>query len=227
MMVANVWGQSSSGNLAQEELFSRLSVLEEEIRQLRLAVRNHDKDLAEIDALRANLELLSTEIRALKERSVDHAGSATKPKNVAPKDSQSSGRYAKGGGADEVLLYERARELINGRKYQAAIKAFNKLLSRFPQGDYAGESWYWKGELYIAQQPPDYDNAIAAFQRVVEEYPLDRKTPDAMYKMGTVYHRAGNSKLALQWLNRVAQEYQQSAQSISNLASAYIRKHDL
>jgi tol-pal system protein YbgF len=196
------------------------------MRQLRVAVRKHDSNLARISDLEALMDSLKEEVLQLKAQS---AGSALTGRSEATASAGRDGKNAQTArdtGAD-ALLYERARELIGTRQYQSALKAFNTLLSRYPQGSYAGESWYWIGELNIALQPPNYEKAIRAFQRVVEQHPLDRKTPDAMYKLGTTYHRSGDSKLALQWLNRVAKEYQQSAKPISNLAIAYIRKHDL
>lgn len=221
-------GQSSEANrnadVVHEELFSRLSVVEEEIRQLRVANKTHSDNAKLVRGLREELDVLKTEIERLKGVASDSA-TYLSTQDASKTRSQTQNRIASG--TNESNLYERAHELINAKKYKAAAKAFDKLLKRFPNGDYAGQSWYWRGELYIVQKPPVYKKAIMAFKHVVQEFPLDKKTPDSMYKLGTLYHQTGDRESATEWLNRVAQEYRQSAKPVSDLASAYLRKHDL
>jgi len=46
---------------------------------------------------------------------------------------------------------------------------------------------------------------------VVNLYPSHNKAPDALYKMGVVFHRLGDNSKALEYLDRVQRDFPVSA----------------
>ncbi len=53
----------------------------------------------------------------------------------------------------------------------------------------------------------DLENARQHFVQIVTLYPDHSKVPDALYKLGTVYHQLGNVSRALDYLDRVISTY--------------------
>jgi tol-pal system protein YbgF len=56
------------------------------------------------------------------------------------------------------------------------------MLRAYPQSQLAGNAQYWLGEAYYVTH--DYDDAVASFRAVGEQYPQSPKVPDALLKLG-------------------------------------------
>jgi tol-pal system protein YbgF len=93
---------------------------------------------------------------------------------------------------DEQTLYSRALEELRLRNYAAAVETLRNVAATFPNGALADNTQYWLGEAYYVTQ--DYDQAGAAFQGLISNFPSSRKVPDAMLKLG--YTQAEQNKLA-------------------------------
>ena len=89
------------------------------------------------------------------------------------------------GGQEELNIYQTAYDLIKAKKYDAAIATLQKMLSKYPSGQFAANAHYWLGELYGLQSK----NAEAAveFAKVVKNYPDSPKVSDAQLKLGMIY----------------------------------------
>ena len=101
--------------------------------------------------------------------------------------------------------------------YQLAIERFHALVADYPGGRYTPNALYWVGELQLALE--ELELARQAFVQVITLYPEHAKVPDALYKLGVVYHRLGDTAAALTYLDRLIAEFQGSA--ASSLAEAY------
>lgn len=124
-----------------------------------------------------------------------------------------------GGSADERSAYEAAFNLTRDRQFEQAISRFRELISDYPGGAYEANSWYWLGELYLALDNPDLEESRAAFVQVLERWPDHNKVPDALYKLGVVYHQLGETDEARRYLDRVRSEH--SGSSAARLATTY------
>ncbi len=65
------------------------------------------------------------------------------------------------------------------------------------------------------------NEARVAFETIVNQYPDGRKVDDAMYSLGTVYDKLGETDRARQLLRQVQSRYPNT--SAANLADIYIR----
>ena len=68
-------------------------------------------------------------------------------------------------------------------------------------------------------QPQDLESSRQSFTMLLSQYPDNSKVPDALYKLGVVYHQLGDTQRSLEFLNRVRSEHPQS--SAAGLAQTY------
>lgn len=122
--------------------------------------------------------------------------------------------------ANERKAYSDAIGLMKARQFDQSILAFNRLVVDYPGGSYNGHAFYWLGELYLAKS--NDAKARQQFVQVIDLYPNHAKVPDALYKIGVVYHRQGDKDRALQYLNRVRGEFANS--NAAKLAADYAKE---
>jgi len=116
----------------------------------------------------------------------------------------------------EQSLYEGAYQLLMDRRYAESIDIFNQYLTRYPEGNYAPNAWYWLGEVYLLQG--QYNEAENAFETVMDAFPTHPKAADALLKIGYTYEALGETDRALTTLMQVRSQYQGSA--VAELADA-------
>ncbi len=120
----------------------------------------------------------------------------------------------------EEQSYRSAFELIREKRFDDAVTALNSFIVDYPNGQFTPNAFYWLGEVYLVRfqnqmassdventGTDDLENARQHFVQIVTLYPDHSKVPDALYKLGTVYHQLGNVSRALDYLDRVISTY--------------------
>ena len=74
-------------------------------------------------------------------------------------------------------------------QFDLAITGFTNYIKAFPTLERAGEAQWYIGESYFGKG--DYKSAIAAYDRVIGDYPASRLVPDAYYKRGVAFSAVG------------------------------------
>lgn len=154
---------------------------------------------AEVTALRAQVEQLKAQ---------KASGSMAKPKSkttdvvsddvlpaVAPDATEKS---LQPNVAEEQQIYQTAYDLIKSKKYNEAIAALQKMLQKYPSGQFAANAHYWLGELYGLLGKND--QSAKEFVIIVKNYPNSPKVSDAQLKLGLIYMAQSkwvDAKLAL------------------------------
>ena len=123
-------------------------------------------------------------------------------------------------GLTEKDIYDTAQQLIRNRQYEVAITQLDTLISRYPDGDYIGNAYFWLGEVYAAML--EYDKARAALTQVISYFPDHRKVPDAEFKLGKVYHLQGDCDRAEEILKQVVEKHR--GKSVARLAENYLQE---
>jgi len=115
--------------------------------------------------------------------------------------------------------YQAAFNLLKDGKYDEAAAALREFLARNPQHELAPNAMYWLGEAHYVRR--DYPAALAAFEGLLQDYPGNRKTPDALLKVGYCQAELDRPGPARTALNRVVQEFpdtQAAAEAQARLA---------
>jgi tol-pal system protein YbgF len=87
--------------------------------------------------------------------------------------------------AEEQNMYQSAYTLIKNKKYSQAASTLQKMLQKYPSGQFAANAHYWLGELYGLLGKND--QAVTEFGTVVKNYPESSKLADAQLKLGLIY----------------------------------------
>lgn len=112
---------------------------------------------------------------------------------------------------NERELYRDAFELLKQRKYPETVAAFNDLLHRYPQGQYADNARYWLAETYYVQR--NYPAALAEFDRLVQLNPASPKVPGALLRIGYIQYEQEAYDQAREVLREVVARYPQSTEA--------------
>lgn len=205
--------------ILQQEVLDLRGLLEEVRHTLESLKRTHDQRYLELDG----------RFQAMREEmSARPASQPLLPYGTGPETGTVPATPVEAGdaalqptGVTEQSLYETALELIRNRQYDVAITQLEAVISQYPDGPFAPNAYYWLGEVFAAKPKPDYERARQALSQVLASFPNHRKTADAAFKLGKVYHLMGDCARAVDLLNKVVQE--QQGKSVSRLAANYLR----
>ena len=229
-----VSGSSGQASGQQMELYYQLQTLQQEVMSLRGLVEEQSFELKQLKQQRLDDYLdLDRRVSALTGGAL--GTSPNSPVSAAPSASYSRPVTALSApvastapsmtaapvqtDANESAAYTEAYDLLKQRNIDASIDAFKAHLQAYPQGEYAGNSYYWLGEIYLLKN--DLPAAEQWFGDLLREFPDSRKVPDAQFKLGKVYHLQGKNDRAHELLNIVAA----SSSDASRLAKQYLSEN--
>ncbi len=110
--------------------------------------------------------------------------------------------------------------VLEDKRYDAAIPAFEQFVEQFPNSSYLPNAHYWLGQLQFAQQ--QYDAAKQHFETVVKDFPESNKRADCILKLGVIASEQGKSAAAKQYYQQVVEEYPDSTEA--NLAKQRLKQ---
>ncbi|MDE0178552.1 MAG: tol-pal system protein YbgF [Gammaproteobacteria bacterium] len=202
-------------------LYYDLQLAQDEVRRLHGVVEelNHRMDRLEREQRERYIEL---DQRLLELRG---GGAATGNEEPGTPDAPSDEPSVP---VTEREAYNVAIELVNSARplpeseqrpqYRRALGLFRDIINNYPNGEFAANAFYWRGELHLALK--EYEDARAHFAQVDLLYDDHPKVPDALYKLGEVYHVLGDTERAREYLNRVINDHPTS--TAAGLARKYL-----
>ncbi len=107
--------------------------------------------------------------------------------------------------------YEMAYHLFKSNENEAARKAFDQFVQRYPQSALIDNALFWIGETYYRSE--DYENAVVKYQQVVKEYPKGSKGPDALLKMGYALEKMNEPGAAVAAMEKLLKAYPNAPQA--------------
>lgn len=113
--------------------------------------------------------------------------------------------------AQDRADFDKAAQLQQQGKYEAARKEFQAFLSRYPKSDQADEALLNIGECYFAEKR--YQDAIESYQQVMDKYPRGSRVPSALLKQGTAFQQIGDSTAARIIYERLMEKFPGTAQA--------------
>ena len=170
-----------------------------------------DQSSDDVRAVRENLAALSNRVANLDNKLSDISSAVrtlSQPQS-APPPPASGGPPAAGGapvppvGTSADSLWLNAFRDYSSGKDELAMMEFNDYLKYFPSAENAASAQYYVGQLY--NRAKMYDDAVKAFDAVLERYPDNPKTPDALYgKADALAHGGHRNEAAAEFKDFLA-----------------------
>jgi tol-pal system protein YbgF len=165
-------------------LSARMDQIGSDVQGLRGAVDDLNNSLKRLDAKLAD-------IKALVE--VTRAPATAPPPGTDPNAQPQPGGSAPPGISAQETYANAYRDKTSGN-LDLALSEFNEFLKHFDKTELAPNAQFQVGDIYYSKG--DYQNALAAFDLVLEKYPDNNKTPDALYMKGMTLLRSGQRTAA-------------------------------
>ncbi|HEY5997471.1 MAG TPA: tol-pal system protein YbgF [Candidatus Deferrimicrobiaceae bacterium] len=105
-------------------------------------------------------------------------------------------------------MYDYALGTLKGGETAKARTIFESFGTKYPGHKLSPNVLYWRGESFYVDK--DYENAIIAFQDVIDKYPASDKASDGMFKQGLSFLALQDKKNAKTLFELLASKYPKS-----------------
>jgi tol-pal system protein YbgF len=107
--------------------------------------------------------------------------------------------------ASADVLYSNGLRDINGKHYDLASQEFQDYLKYYGDTDLASNAQFYLGEIAFMQS--QYQQALDAYNRVIDNYPKSFKTASARMRKGFCLAELGQKAAAIRELRTVVRQY--------------------
>lgn len=121
--------------------------------------------------------------------------------------------------AETLAEYKAAYSLVRNNENAKAELAFVDFISKYPNSELSGNSFYWLGLLKLNSGDPM--SAIDQFKSVIDRFPGHDKETDTLYRLGFAYLKVEDKDSARRYLVDVIERFPNSkaAKLAKNLLS--------
>jgi len=153
---------------------SKLDQMSEDFRAVRESVLDMNTRMGKLDAKMADLQNLINTIQ--------RPPAAPPPTGTNPAQAVPEAQSAPPPGVSAEATYTNAYRDYKAGKNDLAMQEFADYLKWFGSTQFAPNAQYYVGDIYYRNK--DYNNALQAFDAVLEHYSDNNKTADAHYMKG-------------------------------------------
>ena len=107
--------------------------------------------------------------------------------------------------SDAVEVYRHGLSLIQGQQFSEALSVLQEFLASNGEHPYTDNALFWCGEIHFLRR--EYTAALEEFQRIEQQYPRGNKLPDALYRMGQIYQKRGDTTRAKAYFKQVREKF--------------------
>ena len=175
-------------NDQQSKVAAPIAVLGTKVDQSSDDVRAVRENLAALTSRVANLDNKLSDISSAVRTLIQPPAAPPPPASGAP-PAAAGAPIPPAGTSAESLWLNAFRDYSSGRD-DLAMMEFNDYLKYFPTAENAASAQYYVGQLY--NRAKMFDDAVQAFDAVLERYPDNPKTPDALYGKADALAHAGH-----------------------------------
>jgi tol-pal system protein YbgF len=179
-------------------LNTRLDTMTNEFQSVRESVADVNNRLGK---MQAQMEDIANAVKTLQ------APPAPPPGATAP---ATSGMAPSGppAGMSAQQLYDSAQRDRMGGQLDLAKQGLEQYLQWYPNTELAPNAQFYIGQIHYDRN--EWDDAVKAFDAVLERYSENSKTPDAMYMKGMTLLRSGQRNEAAKEFLNVIQQFPRS-----------------
>lgn len=203
------------------ESYNQIQSLQHELSELRSMLENQGHELSQLKQLQ-----LDNYVDLDRRVAILTTGGVSAPSNdlhqdapISNSESTAIDASALSNGLSEADEYKAAYDLLRQRQIDNSMAAFKEYLRKYPSGEFAGNSCYWLGEIFLLKN--QLPQSREWFSKLIEDFPTSNKIPDAKFKLGKVYHLMGDKTKAKALLNETAAGSGDSAR----LAKQYLNEN--
>ncbi|HLK21624.1 MAG TPA: tol-pal system protein YbgF [Bryobacteraceae bacterium] len=180
----------------------KLDQMAEDFRAVRESVLDMNTRMGKLDAKMADLQNL---INAVQRPAPPPPGTSQGDMGNGLTTQVPTGPPA---GMQAGTTYTNAYRDYKGGKYDLALQEFNDYLKYFPKTDFAPNAQFYLGDIYYRKG--DYENAVPAFDALLEQYSENAKTADAHYMKGMSLRKMERRDAAAKEFREVVSKYPDS-----------------
>ena len=114
--------------------------------------------------------------------------------------------------SQEIILYRNALELFENKRYAESLETFREQIISYPEGKFAGDAYFWSGEVYFFQQM--YLDAAESYLVVIDKYTGHQRTADSLYKLGIINQILSQEDQAKVYFDNLIKNYPNSGASL-------------
>ncbi|AEY02247.1 hypothetical protein GU3_12460 [Oceanimonas sp. GK1] len=196
----------SARSQAQIDQQRQLNAMQQELSELRGLLEEQSYRLEQVIERQRSMLAAQQEAASSPRGASEAPASAAEPAPAASRAASSQATPDPEPAGDEQATYDRAVNLVlQDKDYNAAIPAFARFITQYPQSTYVPNAHYWLGQLLYAQKR--FDQSKAQFARVVEAYPKSNKRADSLLKLGLIAREQKDDGQARQHFEQVLSEY--------------------
>jgi len=179
----------------------KLDQMAEDFRAVRESVLDMNTRMGKLDAKMADLQNLVSTMG----RPQPPPPGPTGDPGTGPTTQITTGPPA---GMQAGATYTNAFRDYKGGKYDLALQEFGDYLKYFPKTDLAPNAQFYVGDIYYRKG--DYENAVPAFDGLLEQYSENAKTADAHYMKGLSLRKMEKRDAAAKEFREVIAKYPDS-----------------
>jgi tol-pal system protein YbgF len=178
----------------------KLDQMAEDFRAVRESVLDMNTRMGKLDAKMADLQNLINTVRTPPQAAPPNGDMGSSVNSQAP-----TGPPA---GMQAGATYTNAYRDYKAGKYDLALQEFSDYLKYFQKTDFAPNAQFYVGDIYYRKG--DYENAVPAFDALLEQYSENSKTSDAHYMKGLSLRKMEKRDAAAKEFREVIAKYPDS-----------------
>jgi len=132
-------------------------------------------------------------------------GAAQSPNGLPPIPGAPAANLVPASAPSADLLYSNGLRDLNGKKYDLAQQEFGDYLKYYGNTDLASNAQFYQGEILFAQM--QYEQAITAYSKVIDNYPKSFKLAPAHLKRALAFISLGEKSSGVSELRMVVKSY--------------------
>jgi tol-pal system protein YbgF len=181
----------------------KLDQMAEDFRAVRESVLDMNTRMGKLDAKMADLQNLINTVRT-----PPPPAPGTSPNGDMGNNMTTQVPTGPPAGMQAGTTYTNAFRDYKTGKYDLALQEFGDYLKYFPKTDFAPNAQFYLGDIYYRKG--DYENAVPAFDALLEQYSENGKTADAHYMKGLSLRKMEKRDAAAKEFREVIAKYPDS-----------------
>jgi len=169
-----------------------------------------DQLSGQIQALNDTLDELKVRLSKVTKQLEDMQ--AAQQSLAAQQTQQQAAQQAQAQAPPPDVLYNNALRDYNGGKNDLAVQEFSDYIKFYPNTDFAGNCYYYLGELQYRQG--NYQQAVQSYDQVLQNFPSGNKAASAQLRKGFALIELGKRDDGVSELRHLIQRYPHSNEAL-------------